>query len=158
MSKVNIPSYYQSVDNNQDAIDVIKEFDLNFNLGNVFKYIVRKGKKTEDSLGDLRKASEYIKREIMYLSEKLEQKCVDVICLPESTPLKGLNPMEVLGIMLNAAEIQSEHPEIREGQAMYIATHKQYPKHALRAQGVKGVDPFNIDKNVDAFVKFIMNE
>lgn len=49
-----------------EAIDVIDDFDLNFNLGNAVKYILRAGKKgTEaDAIRDLQKASAYIEHEI----------------------------------------------------------------------------------------------
>jgi len=60
------PSYYKAR-GGYDVIDVIKAFDLNFNLGNVLKYIARAGKKTEEKINDLQKAREYIDREIKYL-------------------------------------------------------------------------------------------
>ena len=49
-----------------DLIDVIKDYNLNFNRGNVIKYVVRAGKK-KDELQDLLKAQDYINREIEYL-------------------------------------------------------------------------------------------
>lgn len=55
------PEYYKS--GGLEAFDVIDAFDLNFNLGNTFKYIVRAGKK-EDKVEDLRKAVTYLNREI----------------------------------------------------------------------------------------------
>jgi hypothetical protein len=45
------------------ADTVIHDFDLNFRLGNAFKYIVRAGKK-EDARKDLEKAIEYLKMEL----------------------------------------------------------------------------------------------
>lgn len=57
------PEYYQS-DDGFDAIDVIEAFDLNFNLGNVIKYVLRAGKKNESVESDLKKAIWYLKREI----------------------------------------------------------------------------------------------
>jgi uncharacterized protein DUF3310 len=59
---INNPSHYQS-ESGMEAIDVIEAFDLNFNLGNCIKYILRAGKK-EDELQDLKKALWYIKRQI----------------------------------------------------------------------------------------------
>lgn len=58
-------------DNGQDydVIDICKDYELNFNRGNVIKYVVRAGKK-QDELKDLRKALDYIKREITYLEQK----------------------------------------------------------------------------------------
>lgn len=57
------PSHYRMGD---EVIPFIRSWDLNFNLGNVVKYITRapyKGKRIED----LRKAKEYLEREIEYL-------------------------------------------------------------------------------------------
>ena len=58
--------YYES--DGIEVFDVIEAFDLNFNLGNVIKYICRAGRKTFDPLPDLRKACAYLEREI----ERLE--------------------------------------------------------------------------------------
>lgn len=63
--------YYES--DGIEVFDVIEAFDLNFNLGNVCKYILRAGRKTFDPLQDLRKASAYLDREI----ERLEQDSYD---------------------------------------------------------------------------------
>lgn len=64
------PDYYKG-ENQLDVIDIVKILGLNFNLGNVLKYIVRAGKKKESSaLIDLNKAREYIDREISYLTNK----------------------------------------------------------------------------------------
>lgn len=52
-----------------DIIDVCKDYELNFNKGNILKYVVRAGKKT-DELQDLRKALDYLQREITYLEDK----------------------------------------------------------------------------------------
>lgn len=58
--------YYES--DGLEVFDVIEAFDLNFNLGNVMKYICRAGRKTFDPIPDLRKACTYLEREI----ERLE--------------------------------------------------------------------------------------
>lgn len=52
-----------------EAINVIEAWGLNFNLGNVVKYIKRAGKKTPEVLPDLEKALWYIEREIKMLKE-----------------------------------------------------------------------------------------
>lgn len=52
-----------------DVIDVCKVYNLNFNRGNVLKYICRAGKK-ESELKDLEKALDYITREIKYLKNE----------------------------------------------------------------------------------------
>lgn len=55
------PDYYKS--GGLEAFDVIDAFELDFNLGNAFKYIARAGKKG-DKIRDLRKAVTYLNREI----------------------------------------------------------------------------------------------
>lgn len=59
--KINNPTHYKG--KTLEAIQVIEDFELNYNLGNSVKYILRAGKK-EDQLADLRKANWYIVREI----------------------------------------------------------------------------------------------
>lgn len=51
-----------------DIIDVCKDYDLNFNRGNILKYVARAGKK-QDELGDLLKAKDYLEREIEYIRQ-----------------------------------------------------------------------------------------
>ena len=46
-----------------------KMYNLNFNRGNVIKYVARAGKK-DDEIKDLEKALDFIQREIKYLKEK----------------------------------------------------------------------------------------
>jgi len=60
------PEYYKN-EKNIDIIDFCKMYNLNFNRGNVLKYIARAGKK-ENELEDLKKAMEYLKREIEYIT------------------------------------------------------------------------------------------
>ena len=55
-----------------DVIDFIKDYDLNFNRGNIIKYISRACKK-EAELQDLEKAADYLRREIEYLREQQQQ-------------------------------------------------------------------------------------
>ena len=56
------PPHYQG---NVQPIDLINAQDLNFNLGNVVKYVCRAGKKQgENILTDLEKAKDYINFEI----------------------------------------------------------------------------------------------
>jgi hypothetical protein len=52
-----------------DIIDVCKDYALNFNRGNILKYVARAGKK-QNELQDLRKALDYLQREIAYLEEQ----------------------------------------------------------------------------------------
>lgn len=56
------PSHY--VDGRKyEPKDVIRDWGLNFNLGNAVKYVARAGRK-DDIVQDLRKAQEYIQFEI----------------------------------------------------------------------------------------------
>ena len=61
------PNHYGGEDNPYEAIKVIEEWDLGFNLGNVIKYISRAGKK-QDKKEDLQKATWYINRELKKLN------------------------------------------------------------------------------------------
>ena len=51
-----------------DLIDVAIDYNLNFFRFNVMKYVARAGKK-QDELQDLRKALDYLQREIEHLEE-----------------------------------------------------------------------------------------
>lgn len=62
LDPVNEPQHYMS-EGGLEAIDVIESFELNFNLGNVVKYLLRAGKK-DDETQDLKKALWYLRREI----------------------------------------------------------------------------------------------
>jgi hypothetical protein len=64
------PNHYPQ---NYDVIDFVKDNDLNFNEGNVIKYVVRCRKKGTH-LQDLQKAKDYLEREIYYLTKKELQK------------------------------------------------------------------------------------
>lgn len=68
---INKPSHYCE-GRKYEPIDVIKDWDLNFNLGNVVKYISRVGRK-DDSLQELKKARVYLNHEIKYLENKNEK-------------------------------------------------------------------------------------
>ena len=62
MNNKNTPSHYQGT---IQPIDLINAQNLNFNLGNVVKYVCRAGKKQgENVLSDLEKAQNYINYEI----------------------------------------------------------------------------------------------
>ena len=68
-----IPSYYNK--ENMSVIDIIDEYDLNFNKGNIIKYILRSGKKSKDTeIQDLQKAMRYCQMEIERLNKRLSKK------------------------------------------------------------------------------------
>tara|TARA_R100000935_G_C2782066_1_gene142144 strand:- start:335 stop:550 length:216 start_codon:yes stop_codon:yes gene_type:complete len=68
----NTPEHYESGED-YDLIDVIKHYNLNFNLGNVIKYVCRAGKK-ENEIQDLEKAIDYLERELYYLETEIKYK------------------------------------------------------------------------------------
>ena len=63
---VNHPSHYTST--KFEVIDIIEEFELDYHLGNVAKYLLRAGKK-DDIVQDLSKARWYLDRKIAQLQE-----------------------------------------------------------------------------------------
>lgn len=65
--RVNHPDYYGGEDNPYEAIKIIEAYDLNFSLGNVIKYVLRAGKKSDSAIEDLEKAAHYIQFQIDYL-------------------------------------------------------------------------------------------
>lgn len=67
MKENNTPSHY-TTNTSLDVIDVCKMYDLNFNKGNVIKYVCRSGKK-ESEVKDILKAIEYLNRELKHLQE-----------------------------------------------------------------------------------------
>ena len=67
---VDHPSHYRS--DSIEAIDVIESWQMNFNLGNVIKYVCRAGLKSNDSIEDLRKAAWYLNREISLRAKKAQ--------------------------------------------------------------------------------------
>jgi len=62
-SNIDHPSHYGGKDNPFEAIKVIEAYNLNFNLGNTIKYILRADKKGNKKQ-DLEKAVWYLQREI----------------------------------------------------------------------------------------------
>ena len=65
--EVDHPKHYKG--NKFEVIDVIEDFNLDFNLGNAIKYILRAGKK-ENKIQDLKKAIWYLKRECKNIENK----------------------------------------------------------------------------------------
>ena len=63
---VDHPAHYNR--GKYEAIDIIEALEMNFNLGNAFKYLFRAGHK-DDIVQELKKARWYIDREIQRLSK-----------------------------------------------------------------------------------------
>ena len=65
------PQHYGGEDNPYEVIKVVEALEMDFHLGNVFKYIARAGKKeTDKELQDLKKALWYLDRKIQLLEGK----------------------------------------------------------------------------------------
>ena len=60
---VNHPKHYGGEDNPLEVIKIINHYDLNFELGNVLKYVLRADKKGNRKQ-DLQKALWYLQHEI----------------------------------------------------------------------------------------------
>lgn len=60
-----LPTYYGDKESPYEAIKIIQHYNLNFNKGNVIKYLIRAGKKDgATEIKDLQKARDYINYEI----------------------------------------------------------------------------------------------
>ena len=63
------PSHYKA--GSGDVIEFCQTHDLNFQRGNIVKYVTRSGKKDKSKeLEDLLKAKEYLDREISHVAAK----------------------------------------------------------------------------------------
>ena len=77
MNNQNTPKHYQAT---IQPIELINAQNLNFNLGNVVKYVCRAGKKKgENVLSDLEKAQNYINYEIERVKKMNKQEVIEKI-------------------------------------------------------------------------------
>jgi ribosome-associated translation inhibitor RaiA len=67
--KVDTPSYYDG-DNNYTAIEVVTNFNLNYNLGTACTYILRAYRKHESPNEDIQKAIDHLQFELIKLKTK----------------------------------------------------------------------------------------
>lgn len=72
MDNVNHPSHY--TEGKIETIDFIEDKGLNFNLGNVVKYISRAGKKKSRGLSQENKALEDLRKAQWYLNREIERR------------------------------------------------------------------------------------
>ena len=63
---VNHPRHYGGENNVYEVIKIIEALEMDFHLGNTFKYIARAGKKETD------KEIQYLKKAVWYLQRKIE--------------------------------------------------------------------------------------
>lgn len=67
--QVNHPTHYNH--GKYEVIDVIEDWEVDFHIGNVIKYVSRAGRKTDDTeIQDLKKALWYLQRKIDILEKK----------------------------------------------------------------------------------------
>jgi hypothetical protein len=67
--QVDHPKHYNT--GKYEVIDVIEDWQVDFHIGNVIKYVSRAGRKTDDTeIQDLKKALWYLKRKIELLEKK----------------------------------------------------------------------------------------
>ena len=80
--------------------DVIRDWQLGFNLGNAVKYIARAGKK-DDIVQDLEKAKQYLEFEIEAIKEERENKNEENVTLQ----LEEIEPDVSIEVLLWALDI-----------------------------------------------------
>jgi len=120
------PEYYKN-EKNIDIIDFCKMYDLNFNRGNVLKYIARAGKK-ENELEDLKKAMEYLKREIEHIMT-LKEKFLELVSEEKSNTLEKIRNRRQEKMDNYAIEILERYHNslfiipLKEGEAKRIVEH-----------------------------------
>lgn len=106
MSMINKPDHYCK-GRKYEPKDVIRDWNLGFNLGNAVKYISRAGRK-DDIVQELKKAQEYLQFEIEAIEAEREKapkhECIQEriyklvsedgteveICVPVGTPVCGI--------------------------------------------------------------------
>jgi hypothetical protein len=67
--QVNHPKHYNT--GKFEVIDVIEDWQVDFHIGNVIKYVSRAGRKADDTeIQDLKKALWYLQRKIELLEKK----------------------------------------------------------------------------------------
>lgn len=66
--RVNHPQHY-ALPNGMEVIDIARH--LSFNLGNVVKYVVRAGRKSEQGLSDIEKRLEDLQKALWYLNDEI---------------------------------------------------------------------------------------
>jgi len=71
LEHVNHPQHYGGGNNPYEVIKIIENLEMDFHLGNTFKYIVRAGKKDSNKeIQDLEKALWYLQRKIDLIKNK----------------------------------------------------------------------------------------
>ena len=71
--RVNHPSHYTWLKKlcGIEVIDITRH--MNFNLGNVIKYVLRSGHKSEEGMSDKQKRIEDLKKAVFYLNDEIDR-------------------------------------------------------------------------------------
>ena len=71
--RVNHPSHYTWLKKlcGIEVIDITRH--MNFNLGNVIKYVLRSGHKSEEGMSDKQKRIEDLKKAVFYLNDEINR-------------------------------------------------------------------------------------
>ena len=71
--RVNHPSHYTWLKKlcGIEVIDITRH--MNFNLGNVIKYVLRSGHKSEEGMSDKQKRIEDLKKDVFYLNDEINR-------------------------------------------------------------------------------------
>ena len=72
-NRVNHPSHYTWLKElcGIEVIDITRH--MNFNLGNVIKYVLRSGHKSEEGMSDEEKEIEDLKKAVFYLNDEINR-------------------------------------------------------------------------------------
>ena len=168
------PNYYSTEDKTLDVIEIAKMLDLNFNKGNVLKYMVRAGKKDSER-EDIEKALTYLTRELEYLEERsfqakklmspleevnnaiLTEKIMDEP-VPEDTLVldKPMSYNSVIKLLNTAEKKVLNRPEIREGQAIMLTLNHQEPTIYKLVKGTD-LDVWDNDPKISDLLNFLVS-
>lgn len=143
--KVNHPKHYNI--GKFEVIDVIEDWDLNFNLGNAIKYIARCEHK-ENKVEDLKKAIFYLEREIeiggrlMELKELFEmQRKLDAHIIKE----KGLEGQNLFNNTMLALHVEIGEMA-NEWRGFKFWSNNQEPRKEVKCHACKGEGRFSKDE------------
>lgn len=104
------PDYYKT--GGIDVIEFCQRQKLSYTIGNIIKYVVRAGRKdSEAALDDLKKAREYIDREIAFIEQNGEK--------DDSADIKAV-PVEALETADSIAEYLNKVDEYKRPYAAYL--------------------------------------
>lgn len=144
------PSHY-CYGRNYEPKDVIRDWDLNFNLGSAVKYISRAGRKG-DALEDLKKARQFLDFEIEALGwkeENTEGKSDSACCHCESSyskygaDIKTMSWEDASVVSTNIGYAKryedTKRPDLTVQQLIYILDHDRNTLADERGEDYSGV-------------------